>query len=229
MQNVNAKGEFRNLTPQEIGAWVAAFRKMMKWKQLALALEAGVTERTVQRIEHGEKVDDETLHRIGKAFRLRGQGLVGPRYIPTEEELQATVEQAQKELRTIEARILSTVKDCEAILGGDGNIVNDQAVPEAATDQVAALRDQMKDLGDVWSDLSNVEKLEASRLFLGAVQEIEEQGLKTYYGSYETDDHFQVAVLVFVARNDERLANLGQLIVPRNFTKMAVQALRRGE
>lgn len=228
MQNGKAKGEYRSLTPQEIGTWVAMFRKMMDWKQLTLALEAGVNERTVQRIERGEKVDDDTLRKIGKAFRLRGEGFVGPRYIPTEEEQQAEVERAQKELKMIEAHSLSTIKDCEAVLNGDGNIVRDDALPEGMADQVAALRDQMQDWGDIWSDLSNTEKLEACRSFLSDVQKIEAQGFNIHYGAYETDDHFQVAVLVFGASNDEDFANLTQLIVPRSFAKMATESLRRG-
>jgi transcriptional regulator with XRE-family HTH domain len=228
MQNGKAKGEYRNLTPQEIGTWVATFRKMMDWKQLTLALEAGVHERTVQRIERGEKVDDESLRKIAKALRLRDPGFLGPRYIPTQEELQAQAEKMHKELTVIEARSLSTIKDCEAVLGGDGNIVHDSAMPEGMADQVAALRDQMTDSGDIWSELSNTEKLEACRSFLAEVQKIEEQGFKIRYGAYETDDHFQVAVLMFGASNDERFANLTQLIVPRNFAKMAIESLRRG-
>ena len=57
MEGTKAKGEYRCLTPQEISSTVVMFRKMMDWKQLTLALEAGVNERTVQRIERGEKVD----------------------------------------------------------------------------------------------------------------------------------------------------------------------------
>ena len=53
MEKAKAKGEYRCMTPQEIGSTVVMFRKMMDWKQLTLALEAGVTERTVQRVEHG--------------------------------------------------------------------------------------------------------------------------------------------------------------------------------
>jgi transcriptional regulator with XRE-family HTH domain len=226
MENGTAKGEYRSLTPQEIGKWVARFRKMMDWKQLALAMEAGVTERTVQRIEHGEKVDDATLRKIGKAFRLGGEGFVGPRYIPTDEELQAEVARAQKDLMVIEAHSLDTIKDCEAILRGDGNIVNDHAVPEEMAAQVAELRDQMQDWGDIWSDLPNTGKLEACRSFLTAVQMIGELGFKIRYGVYETADHFQVAVLIFGKSTDERFATLTQFIVPRTFTKMALQSLR---
>src|ERR1700746_772481 len=98
MEKAKAKSEYRCMTPQEIGSTVVMFRKMMDWKQLTLALEARVTERTVQRVEHGEKADDDTLRKIAKAFRLGGEAFLGPRYIATNEELRAQVEKAQKEL-----------------------------------------------------------------------------------------------------------------------------------
>jgi DNA-binding XRE family transcriptional regulator len=61
---------YRCLTPQEIGTAVVMFRRMAGMKQFTLAHEAGVTERTVQRIENGDKVNDESLRRIAKAFRM---------------------------------------------------------------------------------------------------------------------------------------------------------------
>jgi DNA-binding XRE family transcriptional regulator len=51
MTTTQKQNEYRCLTPEEIGYAVAMFRQMAGMKQLTLALEAGVTERTVQRIE----------------------------------------------------------------------------------------------------------------------------------------------------------------------------------
>src|ERR1700720_4303759 len=86
------KGEFRNLTPQEIGHSVATFRRTLGMKQLTLALEAGIDERTVQRIERGEKVNDDTLRRVAKIFRMSEESFIGPRYVRTREEAVAHVE-----------------------------------------------------------------------------------------------------------------------------------------
>src|SRR5689334_14764355 len=68
--NGDNKGEFRTLTPQEIGQTVLLFRKLIGCKQLALALDANIHERTVQRIERGEKVDEDTLRKIARTLRL---------------------------------------------------------------------------------------------------------------------------------------------------------------
>ena len=70
MTTAEKQNEYRCLTPLEIGTAVTMFRKMAGMKQLTLALEAGVTERTVQRIENGEKVNEESLRKIAKAFRM---------------------------------------------------------------------------------------------------------------------------------------------------------------
>jgi transcriptional regulator with XRE-family HTH domain len=226
MTDTTKQGEYRRLTPKEIGSTVAMFRKMMDWKQLTLALEAGVNERTVQRIECGEKVDDGTLRKIAKAFRVPEESFLELCYMPTGEELQARFEKTRKELMLVEAHSLSTIKDCDTILGGDGNIVDDSALPEEMADQVAALRDQLQDWGDIWSDFTNVEKLEACRSFFAEVQKIEEQGFKIRYAVYDTEDNFRISVLVFGASNDDSFANRTEFVVPRRFAKLAIQSLR---
>jgi transcriptional regulator with XRE-family HTH domain len=164
MQNERTKGEYRCLTPQEIGANVAMFRKMQDWKQLTLAIEAGVHERTVQRVERGEKVDDESLRKIAKALRLRDPGFVGPRYIQSEEARKAAFEQTLKEIMVIEAQDFMSARDADAFLRGNhGYFLNDNALPEGMADQVAVLRDTLTDWGDIYSELSHTERLSACR------------------------------------------------------------------
>jgi len=81
MTTAEKQNEYRCLTPQEIGNAVTMFRKMAGMKQLTLALEAGVTERTVQRIENGDKVNEESLRKIAKAFRMDENSFIGPREV----------------------------------------------------------------------------------------------------------------------------------------------------
>ena len=111
MEEARRKREHRCLTPEEIGSKIVIFRKMMDLKQLTRALETAVNERRVQRIEHGKK-DDETLRKIARAFCLRVQGFVGPRCIATDEETQAQLEKAQRELMLIQAGSFSAKEDC---------------------------------------------------------------------------------------------------------------------
>lgn len=217
MQNGKAKGEYRSLTPQEIASAVQMFRKMMDLKQLTLAIEAGVDERTVQRIERGEKVGDETLRRIGKALRLQEPGFVGPRYMRNPDEVRAQVAKTMSELKVTEAHDLTAVRDVEAVLTAQGYVWHDNALPESIADEIAALKDSLTDWGDCYEDMSNVERLNACRSLLADVQKIEARGFKAYYGVYETDDRFRVAVLVFRPREEGKLS---QFVVRRSFAQM---------
>jgi transcriptional regulator with XRE-family HTH domain len=97
------QNEYRCLTPKEIGDAVAMFRKMAGMKQLTLALEAGVTERTVQRIENGEKVNEESLRKIAEAFRMEETSFVGPRNILSKEEAWEKTKAQLDDLKLIDA------------------------------------------------------------------------------------------------------------------------------
>src|SRR5882762_8476361 len=111
---------YRCPTPQEIGDAVVMFRKMAGMKQFTLAHEAGVTERTVQRIENGEKVNEESLRRIAKAFRMEENSFIGPRKILAPEEAWEKTKKQLEGLRLIDAQRFATLKDAEAVLGTHG-------------------------------------------------------------------------------------------------------------
>jgi transcriptional regulator with XRE-family HTH domain len=62
--------EHRRFTPAEIAMMVKLWRAHLNWSQEALAAEANVTTRTLQRAESGEKVSDAILVRIAKALGM---------------------------------------------------------------------------------------------------------------------------------------------------------------
>jgi DNA-binding XRE family transcriptional regulator len=80
------QGQYRKPAPDEIGCFIASCRKRLGMKQLALALEVGVDERTIQRIERGEKVNENTLGKIARFLGFDEAAFVAPRYVPTPEE-----------------------------------------------------------------------------------------------------------------------------------------------
>jgi len=57
----------------EIATAVKDRRRSEGMKQVTLARLAGVTERTIQRLESGQRVDHQTLQRVGKALGLVGE------------------------------------------------------------------------------------------------------------------------------------------------------------
>lgn len=220
------KGEHRCLKPEEIGRTVVMFRKALDWKQLILAMEAGVNERTVQRIERGKKVDDDTLRKIAKALRLPENGFVGPRYVPSENELQAQVENTLKETTVIEAHNFGTIKDCDAVLCAHGFIVDDRAAGDELAEDVATFKDLTRDWMNLYGDLSASEQVEACKSVLATVRRIEAKGYQLRFGAYRTDDNFEFAALLITPRADERYKDVKQLVVPRQFAKMAWASLQ---
>jgi transcriptional regulator with XRE-family HTH domain len=221
MMETKQQGEYRNLTAQEIGHAVITFRKMLGMKQLTLALDAGVDERTVQRIERGEKVNEDTLRKVAKVLGMKEDAFLGPRYVSTPEEAAADVEKKLSEVLVIDASEFATERDCDAILAKHGYIVNDQHVGMDLAEQVAVFRDLLVDCGDCYDDLSYTERLESCRLLLDQVHEIEAAGYRTKYAVYTTADQFQVSVVVFLPKTEERLSTMSQFVVPRNFAKAA--------
>jgi len=221
MTETQQKGEYRNLTPQEIGHAVVTFRKTLGMKQITLAIDAGVDERTVQRIERGERANETTLRAIAKVLGMQDGAFLGPRYVSTQEEALTRVEKMFSEVLVIDASQFATVRDCEAVLGAHGYIVNDEHVNKDLVDAVAGFKDLLEDWGWIFHDLSHTDRLRACHSILDEVLKIEAAGYRTKYSVYTTDDQCQVSVLMFVPKADERLCKMNQFAVPRNFAKMA--------
>jgi transcriptional regulator with XRE-family HTH domain len=214
--------EYRCPTPQEIGRAVTMFRQTAGMKQITLAMEAGVTERTVQRIERGEKVNDDSLRAIARAFRMDENSFLGPRHVLSEEE---ALEQTMKKLEglmVIEAHRFATLKDAEAVLGTHGMLMQDQAVSDDAAEEVATFRDMLREWNDAYSCLdSNIEKLRASRSVLDAAKKLEARGYVIRYGVYNTTDDFRLVGVSIARKADDDLCAVKQLVVPNRFTEMA--------
>lgn len=223
------KGEFRNLTPAEIGKAVANFRKMAGMKQITLAHEARVTERTIQRIEQGEKVNDETLRQVAKALRLKPESFIGPRHVLNDDDARAQAEKMMSEALVIDASDFTSLKDCGAVLSTDGYFVDDRSAGDELAHQIAVLRDTLQDWGDMYREISHTEKLAACESVMRLIHDIESSGYRFRYGVYKTDDNFNVAVLLIVHKKDFEVVPVTQLIVPRNYAKLALESLRLGE
>lgn len=57
-------------TLKELGGRIAQYRLNRNWTQDTLAVEAGVSKRTIHRIEHGGSTQASKLVRVLRAFRL---------------------------------------------------------------------------------------------------------------------------------------------------------------
>jgi transcriptional regulator with XRE-family HTH domain len=215
------QNEYRCLTPKEIGEAVEMIRKTVGMKQLTLALQAGVTERTVQRIENGEKVNDETLQRIAKAFRMEDGSFLGPREVLSKEEAWEAAEKRLKTLKVIDACGFATLKDAEAVLGTHGSVIDDHNVTDEAAEELAEFKDQLHDWNDVYLVLdSQQEKWNACRSLLQSAKKLEARGYVIRYGVYTTDDGLRIVTMLLARKVDSMLCQVKQLLVPMRFTEM---------
>ena len=76
---------------------VKELRTHLGWKQLALAHEAGVNTRIIERIEAGERMADDTLKKAAKALKLAEGVCTEPHFVLSAEELAAMAKRAKED------------------------------------------------------------------------------------------------------------------------------------
>jgi transcriptional regulator with XRE-family HTH domain len=212
--SANETGKYHRPTPAEIAYFVKELRRLYGWKQFTLADEAGVNQRTIERLEAGkQRMDDDTLRKVAKALKLSEGALIQPIYRPSDAEIMAEVKRAEETQTVVELHDITEARDLENILGQDGHYIDGSGVEEALADAVAALKDLVQDWGDIFDDVPNLEQLNACRQILAAIREIEERGYTGRWGRYTTHDNFNVGVLVIFKKSN--LQNFRHAVVPR--------------
>jgi transcriptional regulator with XRE-family HTH domain len=81
-RTLTLRGEYRKLYPVEIGLMVRLERYRTGLKRLSLAIEAGVSEKTIERLERGDAVSIETLRRTAAVLGLPNSAFLTRHYIP---------------------------------------------------------------------------------------------------------------------------------------------------
>jgi transcriptional regulator with XRE-family HTH domain len=218
-ETINDSSAYRRLTPGEVAFMVKHLRAHFELKQLALAQDAGVNERTIERIEAGIAVSDETLRKIAKALKLAENAFTEPTYCPSDEELMAQVKKIQDEHTVTELHELSAARELENVMGQHGHLIDASAVSDTLADAMASLQDQVRDWGDILEDISAVEKLAACRDVLAMIRDIEGHGYSARWARYTTDDKFSIGVLVFFKSSDAGPNCHKAAIVPRWFER----------
>ena len=148
--------EPRLLTPEEVGRVVRRFRELHKWTQETLAELAGVTPRTLQRLEAGQPASLDTRRAVTRAFGVEDlDWLSKPMLMPTAEELEKQRQAFDREHLVLDARVvdgrgLMSVlidEDCGA-LAGTGLSQLQPMVRESWAEALDLLRDCL-DIRDV--------------------------------------------------------------------------------
>jgi transcriptional regulator with XRE-family HTH domain len=216
METEKKKGTYERPDPGIIASVVKEMRTYRGWKQFALAHEAGVTLRTVERLEAGERVSDDTLSKIEKALKFKEGAFTQARYSPSDDELAAMLQKMKDEYTHTALHDLSGPPDLENVLTAHAYLVDGAAVDDSLADSIALVKDQVQDCGDIYSDVPHTARLGFCRDLLNMIREIEAQGYTARWARYVTDDKFNVGVLTFFKTADlETSQHFRHGVVPR--------------
>lgn len=153
----------RPLTPAELAVVIKMYREANQWSQEQLADVAGLSTRTVQRVESGHPSDLDTRRAMARAFGLEDiDALNKPYVIPTPDEIKAQREQFEREHITLDAHPLATGRQLAGLAETNGLDLSTPGfdMERAADEEFAALVDYVRDYRDCASLFSEVQKFE---------------------------------------------------------------------
>lgn len=165
---------------------VKFIRKMHRLTQENLADAAGLSTRTIEKIESGRhRPNEQTLRSIARAVQVDVSIFTKPS--PEEEErqkeemlraLRKTVVSQINPIRTT-ADILSAFEQRDAFRVDTSTVAD-----EVALDTAAAMADWIREMGDVWEECYVSQRVEYAREFLKLCQQIEQTGYVCYMGNH---------------------------------------------
>lgn len=180
------RGEYRKPTPAEIGLMVRLFRERLGLKRASLAIDANVSEKTLERVESGTAVRDNTYKRIAEALGLNSAAFTTDAYIPTIEELAETAKREQDELRKTHNSVpvvrLTDPRQLLRLFQTHCVIADDHKVDAKDLDAIAALKENLRDWSDIASEIPETQRLEAARQLLDQAKAIENSGYEVRVG-----------------------------------------------
>jgi transcriptional regulator with XRE-family HTH domain len=213
--------ELRVLTPAELALFVKTRRSQLKWSQATLAELAGVTERTIQRVEKGEPSDLDTRRGLARAFQCEDLDVFNkPWPFPNIEKLKARSAELEKTTvgvpitRIEDARTLRTMWE----LANSSMADELGKLSTAARQAFASIVDYLRGYGDICEEYSMTQRLEVDRDLDALLQGIADEG--AVVGAGLRDGRFK-----FYAANVEPLylKTIYVVLAPKNALPLNVR------
>jgi transcriptional regulator with XRE-family HTH domain len=168
--------EHRLPTPADLAAIVKGMRDELKWSQATLAEIAGLTERTVQRVENGEPSSFDTRRALAGAFRCEDIDLFNkPLRLPNIQkwkELEKTTV-VMPITRIDDARTLRTMWEGATCSDADAELGE---LSTGARQAFASLIDYLRDYDDIREEYSMAQRLEVDRNIDALLKTITDEG-----------------------------------------------------
>lgn len=124
----------------------------------------------------------ETLQALATVFDIDVPTLQAP--MPSEEQLRATAEEAQKRYAIIALTRVERASDLQPHMGADAYQVDHvSGLQETQEDEIACLEELLRDYGDLWSDLEPTNRRDALKTVFERVEVLTASGLLVAIGT----------------------------------------------
>jgi transcriptional regulator with XRE-family HTH domain len=172
--------------PAFIAQQVKFLRKMLRLTQENLADAAGLTTRTIEKIESGKhRPEEQTLRSLARALNIEVTYFEKP--TPEQEARQrAEIQRAIRKTVLVPTDPIRTASDFLAAFDQRHAFRFDTsaAQDDEALEIAASLVDWVKDLNDVWDDCSMSQRLRYARDFVDLCAQLEQFGLVCHMGQH---------------------------------------------
>jgi transcriptional regulator with XRE-family HTH domain len=174
------RGDYRKLTPVEVGIIIRAHREERGIKRAALAIDADVSEKTIERAESGAAIKEDSGRRIAKALGMAPHAFTRELFIPSPEEAVRYQEQQDEERKRTHSPVAVTelrgVKDVLSLFGSCAYLADEDCVEEKHLRDFAALKQNFTDWADIVGHIPEPERVSAAEGILAQVREFEALG-----------------------------------------------------
>lgn len=172
--------------PEHIARVVKTLRRSLGLTQENLADAAGVSTRTIEKIETGcHRPDEQTLRSLARATGAD----IAVFAKPSDADMAALkneVERLQHKALLVKTRPIRTLADFRREFGhGDALHIDSSAVEgDEAIDVCASLADYLRDLGDIWDEVYEADRVKMGREIIENCAHLEELGYSVFMGAY---------------------------------------------
>lgn len=172
------------LSPSLLGFWIRCLRTTQHWSQEALAAAAGLTARTIQRIEAGEPSTITTRRSLARALGYDDPDVFeNPSFAGAVRHLIETAQDQQlaadyPDHMPLPAQPATTGEALTGLIDVAQSFIFDYAVDLATNlrDEAASLFDLIQDYADIWGELSHGDRRRAASELGQALADLREQG-----------------------------------------------------
>jgi transcriptional regulator with XRE-family HTH domain len=175
----------RTLSAKEVGALVRGFRELREWTQETLAELAGVSAKTVQRVERAQAGDADTLRSLAGALGFEDLNFfTKPQPLPTKEQLKQYEAKLDAETVLVKFTLIERGKQLrQRAEEHDARVIQCQVENDGLEVAFAALCDLVGDYIDIAGDITQTERLAMDPDFDEALHSVKALGGDVLIGS----------------------------------------------